>query len=64
MYNLVGQDGNAYSLMGYTAEAMRECNCSQGHIDEVMKNAKGGDYDNLIFVLDEEIQRLNYGEVS
>ena len=58
-YNLVGVDGNAYSLMGYTANAMKTEDFSKQEIDDVMKNAMSSDYNHLIVVLDEQIQLCN-----
>ena len=57
-YNLVGQDGNAFALMGYTARALKET----GHrdlIDEMRQRATSGDYWNLVAVCDEYIQIAN-----
>ena len=48
-YTLVGVDGNAFSVMGYTSRALKRT----GHRDlvERMKNeAMSGDYNNLICV--------------
>jgi hypothetical protein len=61
-YDLVGQDGNAFALMGYTRNAMQECGKSKTQIDEVLRRAMSSDYNNLIAVLDDEIQKLNKGE--
>jgi len=61
-YSLVGQDGNAYSLMFYAKKAMKECGRTNEQIAEVMTNAMSGDYNNLIVVLDAELQKLNEGE--
>lgn len=47
MYTLVGVDGNAFAVMGYTARALRET----GHDDLVSKmyeDAKKSDYTNLL----------------
>lgn len=57
-YSLVGQDGNAFSLMGYTARCMKECGL-RDEIDEMRRRATSGDYNNLIMVCDEYIQRCN-----
>lgn len=57
-YNLVGQDGNAYALMGYTANAMRECGFKD-EVSEMYTRATSGDYYNLIAVCDEYIQKCN-----
>ena len=48
-YTLVGVDGNAYAIMGYTARALKRT----GHRDLVEKmeqEATSGDYDNLLRV--------------
>lgn len=58
-YNLVGQDGNAFVLMGYTQRAMREQKFTKEEIGEVMGKAMSSDYNNLICVLDEAIQECN-----
>lgn len=58
-YSLVGQDGNAFSLMGYTARCMRKCGFKKADIDEMRERAMSGDYDNLIVVCDEYIQKCN-----
>lgn len=49
MYTLVGVDGNAYMVMGYTARALRET----GHTDLIKKmydEAMSSDYNNLLRV--------------
>lgn len=48
-YSLVGVDGNAFAIMGYTAKALRRT----GHADLVenmRSRAMSGDYDNLVQV--------------
>lgn len=57
-YSLVGVDGNAFSLMGYTARALKKT----GHEDLVAKmreEAMSGDYYNLIAVCDKYIDICN-----
>jgi len=49
-YNLVGVDGNAFSVMGYVANAMHECKFSRQAIEEYRKNAMSSDYDHLLGV--------------
>jgi len=50
--NLLGIDGNAFSLMGaFQRQAKRE-NWSDDEISKVLDDAKSGDYDNLLRVLD------------
>jgi hypothetical protein len=48
---LVGLDGNAFSLMGAFAAQAQEENWTDEEIDEVLKEAKSGDYDNLLRTL-------------
>ncbi len=57
-YSLVGQDGNAFSLMGYTAKCMKECGL-RNEITQMRERAMSGDYYNLIRVCDEYIQKCN-----
>lgn len=60
MYSLIGQDGNAFALMGYTVKALKET----GHrdlIDEMHKRATEGDYYHLIAVCDEYLDICNEG---
>lgn len=57
-YNLVGQDGNAFALMGYTANAMRECGIAD-EIGEMRERAMSSDYNNLLVVCNEYIQKCN-----
>ena len=48
-YTLVGVNGNAYSVMGYTSRALKET----GHKDLVSQmttEAMSGDYNNLLCV--------------
>ena len=49
--NLVGVDGHAFSLMGYTSKALRKQGWKKEDIDFIMKQARCGDYNNLIRVL-------------
>lgn len=47
-YSLIGIDGNAYAIMGYVVEVMKENGYSQSEIDDYLNNAKSSDYNNLI----------------
>ena len=58
-YTLVGMDGNAFAVMGYVTRAMRECKFSQAEIDEYRSKAQSGDYDNLLAVSIEYVERCN-----
>ena len=58
-YTLVGVDGNAFCIMGYTARAMRRAGFSQEDIDRMHTEATAGDYCNLIVVCDGYIDKVN-----
>lgn len=45
---LVGEDGNAFYILGKVHRALRNAGVEQSEIDEFMKEAKSGDYDNLL----------------
>lgn len=47
-YSLIGIDGNAFSIMGYTIKAMRQCGYSNDAIQCYREDAMSGDYDNLL----------------
>lgn len=48
---LMGLDGNAYSLMGAFSRAARRQKTPKEEIDAVLKECMSGDYDNLLQVL-------------
>ena len=58
-YNLVGIDGNAFSVIGYVLKAMRECKMSKEKQTEYQNKAMSGDYDNLLCVSVEMIDKCN-----
>lgn len=58
MYDLVGIDGNAFSVMGYVSKALKHT----GHsdlVDEYREKAMSGDYDNLLMVSQKYIDIAN-----
>ena len=60
MYTLVGVDGNAFAIMGYTSRALKQT----GHrdlVDKMHKEATAGDYNNLIAVCNSYIDIANEG---
>lgn len=57
-YDLVGQDGNAFALMGYTARALKNEGL-RDKVEEMQSRATAGDYYHLIAVCDEYIQMAN-----
>ena len=58
-YNLVGVDGNAFSVMGYVAKAMRNEGKTREQIDAYYADAKSGDYNHLLSVSFQMIDELN-----
>jgi len=47
---LVGEDGNAFAILGRVTKAMRRAGLDKKTIDEYLTEAKSGDYDNLLAV--------------
>jgi hypothetical protein len=47
---LVGEDGNAFSIMGRVVAAMRKAKCSNEDIKAYQTAATSGDYSNLLRV--------------
>lgn len=66
-YSLVGQDGNAFFLMGYVSSALEDAreafpnnpSFSENVENDVMADAMSGDYRHLIAVLSKKIQEIN-----
>jgi hypothetical protein len=47
---LVGEDGNAYAIMGRVQSALQDAGVSKQECAEYIKEATSGDYDNLLRV--------------
>jgi len=45
---LVGEDGNAFSIMGRVSQALRRANVSPEEIKLYQKESMSGNYDNLL----------------
>ena len=58
-YNLVGIDGNAYSIMGYVTDAMREEGFSKAERDEYLRDAMSADYNHLLCVSIDYVEQCN-----
>ena len=58
-YTLVGVDGNAFAIMGYTAKAMRRAGFTKEEIEQMYKEAEASDYNHLICVCDGYIDKVN-----
>ena len=57
-FSLVGVNGNSLSVMGYTTSAMRKAGFSK-EIDEYYKQATSGDYDHLLSLSVQWIDKCN-----
>ena len=58
-YDLVGVDGNAFAVMGYVLRAMKECKMSKGEQLYYQTKAMSSDYNNLLSVSMEMIDKCN-----
>lgn len=58
-YTLAGVDGNAYAIMGYVRIAMRRTGMSREDIDAYIKDATSSDYNHLLVVSCEMIDKVN-----
>lgn len=47
---LIGQDGNAFMVLGLVSKALKRAGVPKAEVDEYMKEAMSGDYDNLLQV--------------
>ena len=45
---LVGNDGNAFAILGNCQQAARRAGLTKDQIDEFMNEAMSGDYDHLL----------------
>lgn len=59
MYSLVGVDGNAFAIMGYTGNAMKRAGFSQDDIQTMYDEARASTYENLICVCCDYIDKVN-----
>lgn len=57
-YTLVGVDGNAYAIMGYTSKALKREGLSD-KVNEMYAEATSGDYNNLIRVCAKYVDMAN-----
>lgn len=53
---LVGQDGNAFSILGKVQKAMRRAGATKEEIDSYIKEATAGDYDHLLMTTMEYVE--------
>ena len=58
-YSLIGVDGNAFAIMGYVIRAMRETGFSQDEIKAYREDAESDDYNHLLCVSADMIDKCN-----
>lgn len=58
-YSLIGVDGNAFNIMGYVRRAMKEAGFTREEIEAYTKDATSGDYNHLLVVSIDIIDRCN-----
>lgn len=56
--NIIGQNGNAFCILGICQIAMEQANCTQQEIDAFNEEAKSGDYNHLLATV------MNYFDVE
>ena len=47
---LIGEDGNAFSIMGHVEKALRRAGADKEYIGKYLNAATSGDYDHLLLV--------------
>ena len=47
---LVGEDGNAFVIMGKVSRALKSAGATKEEVDQYMDESMSGDYDNLLRV--------------
>ena len=47
---LVGEDGNAFSIISRTRTALRRAGYEEDHVNKYVQEATSGDYDNVLIV--------------
>ena len=55
---LVGQDGNAFAIMGRVSKALRRAGADKEYVDKYMEESMSGDYDNLL------VTAMKYADVE
>lgn len=58
-FTLVGVDGNAFSIMAYVKHAMKKARFSDSDKEAYIKDAMGSNYDHLLSVSIDMIDKVN-----
>ena len=59
VYTLVGVNGNAFAIMGYTQDCMKKEGFSAKDINDMLDDATSGNYYHLLGVCNTWIQKCN-----
>jgi len=59
MYTLVGVNENAFAIMGYTQQAMRECGKTPVEVKAYQTEVMNGNYEELIVASVDILEDLN-----
>lgn len=52
---LVGEDGNAFAILGNVSRAMKKAGWTKQQIDEYLNEAMSGDYNHLLSVTNDYV---------
>ena len=58
-FDLVGINGNAFNIMAYVKTAIREAGFRREEMSEYVEDCMRGDYDRLLILSEEMIERCN-----
>lgn len=58
-YSLIGLDSNAFIILAYVSKAMRKEKYTPKEIEEYRQDAESDDYEHLLFVSQQMIEKLN-----
>lgn len=58
-YSLIGVNGNAFSIMGYVRQAMKETNFNKKEIETYTKDATSSDYNHLLTISIDMVDKCN-----
>ena len=57
-YSLTGKDGNAYAVIGYTADSLKRVGLAD-MVDAYIEDAESKDYSHLLYVSQQAIKKCN-----
>ncbi len=60
---VIGEDGNAFAIMGRVKKALRRAGADMEYIDKYLNEATSGDYDHLLVVSMKYVNVEQGGEI-